>query len=234
MPEVLPVIGLAALDSLNPSAIAVALLLAVRGVGSSSLTQGAAYLAGVFLSMFTFGAVLLVAAEAAAAASDGISEPITFGIQFVVGAVLLLLGALLPSRPRSESRVRLPGSAAGLFALGVGVTFLEVWTALPYLGALALITGAGLDAAAWLPLLVVYNAIVVLPPLAILVAGRINADRVRRWSERHPDAMGSSRPLILTLLFLIGLYLVADAAYYFDFFGLLDVPQPHPARVDDR
>ena len=85
--------------------------------------------------------------------------------------------------------------------------------------------------AAWVSLLVVYGIVVVLPPLAVLVASRVAEARFRPWAERNAERLrNGGRGLILTLVFLVGLVLVADAAYYFDFFGFIDVSQPHPAR----
>jgi hypothetical protein len=54
----------------------------------------------------------------------------------------------------------------------------------PYFGAIALLTAANLSTAQWLPLLVVYNAMFVLPPV-LLLAGHVVAGR--HLEERYAD-----------------------------------------------
>jgi hypothetical protein len=56
-----------------------------------------------------------------------------------------------------------------LALLGVTVTTMELPTAVPYFGAIVLLTTADLSMARWLPLLVLYNVILVLPPVLLLV-----------------------------------------------------------------
>jgi cytochrome c biogenesis protein CcdA len=57
---------------------------------------------------------------------------------------------------------------AALVVLGVTVTAMELPTAIPYFAALALIAQAELPMHAWAPLLAIYNAVFVLPPIALL------------------------------------------------------------------
>jgi cytochrome c biogenesis protein CcdA len=69
------------------------------------------------------------------------------------------------SAPRIDPRA---SNYAALTLLGVTVTAMELPAAVPYFGAIALLTAADLRPAQWMPLLVLYNVIVVLPHSAEL------------------------------------------------------------------
>ncbi|WP_432497011.1 GAP family protein [Kineococcus auxinigenes] len=236
---VLPILGMAALDSLNPSAIAVTLLLILRATDHRDHSTHPArlvlpYVAGILLTMLTGGALLLLGLDAAlSAVQESISQRTTYAIRLTVGAVLLLIGTLTPTRSRRPPRTNgaTTASPVRLLLLGLAVTVVELPTAVPYLAALSLIGSSDLTPIRWVPLLVGYNVVVVLPPLVLLVASRLAGARFQARAHRRSQSLTrSGRGLVLTLAFVVGLYLTADAAYYFDFFGLVDVPQPHPAR----
>lgn len=107
-----------------------------------------------------------------------------------------------------------------MFALGVAVTFLELPTALPYLGAVGAITRADLAVGDWLPLLAAYNLIFVLPPLALLAAHVALGDRAGALLERLRTRLGAAtREGLLWLLGLVGLLLLADALGHFRVIG---------------
>ncbi|MGY1844629.1 GAP family protein [Modestobacter sp. SYSU DS0875] len=235
MTVLLPVLGLAVVDSLNPSAILVAILLTLRGItsGTSLVKPVGAYLAGIVTANVALGAALVLGVRSLLSATGGLPEgPTAYRVQLVAGLVLLAIGVLTPTRPRKARQERsLDRSAVKLFLLGVAITLVELTTALPYLAAVGLISSSGLPASAWVPMLVLYGVVVVLPPLAIAVLGAAGGPRFREWAERNAARLrNGGRGLVLTVIFLVGLFLTADAAYYFDFFGLVDVGQAHPAR----
>jgi cytochrome c biogenesis protein CcdA len=96
-------------------------------------------------------------------------------LQIVLGAVMLAYALLAPNRQRKHSPARPPSLPTAtrpmaVFALGMAVTVLELPTALPHLAAVGALTRADLAVTEWLPLLVLYNLIFVLPPLALLAA----------------------------------------------------------------
>ena len=108
-----------------------------------------------------------------------------------------------PSLPRANHRL-------SVFALGMTVTVLELPTALPYLGAVGAITRADLAVAEWLPLLVAYNLIFVLPPLLLVHVAL--GDRAEAVLERLRHRLGgTAREGLLWLLGLVGFFLLADA-----------------------
>jgi cytochrome c biogenesis protein CcdA len=216
----LPLLGLALLDSLNPSALAVTIYLLLNG--GPYARRVLVYLSGVFLAYLSAGALIMLGLDPVSGYFGG---PAAYGTQGAVGAAMLLYALLAPGKPREEeTRVRQPRSwsLGAIFLLGVTVTAVEFVTAFPYLGAIAILTTADLPAAQWLPILVVYNAIFVLPPLLLLAAyvafGKRLESHLGRYAERLKK---EARETMLWLLGIVGFFLLADALRYFDFFGLL-------------
>jgi len=212
------VFGLALLDSINPSALAVTLYLLVteRSYAPRVLT----YVAAVFATYLAAGVLLLLGLDTAWGYLDG---PVAYAVQGVIGAALLLYGIFAPSE-KAERKKRVPGSRslAAVFLAGVTITAIEFSTAFPYLGAIALLTQADLVLGQWLPVIVAYNLIFVLPPLLLLASYRVFGPRLRGLFDRYRERFqGGSRGAMLWIAGIVGFLLLADSLRYFGFFGLL-------------
>lgn len=217
----LPLLGLALLDSLNPSALAVTIYLLLQG--KSYASRVLTYVSAVFLSYLGIGVLLMLGLGSLWGYVEG---PATYAVQGVVGALLLGYALLAPERPH-EKKARAPRSRglAAIFLLGVTVTVVEFSTAFPYLGAIAILTNADLAHAQWIPILIAYNAIFVLPPLLLMVVYGVFGARVRDRLERLRERFESgSRDTLLWILGIVGFFLLADSLAYFDFFGLVETP----------
>jgi cytochrome c biogenesis protein CcdA len=212
--ELLPaIVGLAALDSINPSALLATVALLLRGRRARPLV--AVYVAAVLLTYFAIGLALTLGLGLTP--ETVIRSDAAYLAQGALGAGMLAYAVLAPGRTRERGAAeprRLPAATrpAAVFALGVAVTALELPTALPYLGAVGAMTRADLAVADWLPLLVAYNLIFVLPPLALLaghLALRQRAEPLMDRLRRRLDA--TAREGLLWLLGLVGFFLLADA-----------------------
>ena len=222
--ELLPaIVGLAVVDSINPSALLATIALLLRGRPARPLV--AVYVTAVLVTYFAIGLVLTIGlglTPEAVLASDA-----AYLAQGVLGAAMLAYAVAAPGRGRHRDRdpaasPKLPSvlRPAAVFAVGMAVTVLELPTALPYLGAVGAITRAELAVGDWLPLLAGYNLIFVLPPLALLAAHVALGDRAGALLERLRARLGgAAREGLLWLLGLVGFFLLADALGHFRVIG---------------
>ena len=215
----LSLLGLALLDSINPSALVVTIYLLLRGKPFVSKTL--VYVGAVFTTYLTLGALIMAGLGRVWDYFDG---PVAHGAQGVLGAALLAFAFLAPKEPRRGAQRRpTDGGLVAVFLLGVTITVVEFSTAFPYLGAIALMTNADLFFSQWLPLLAAYNLIFVLPPLALLAAYLAFGDRLRAPLEKLKTRFaGGSRETMLWISGIVGFLLLRDALAFFDFFGLLN------------
>jgi cytochrome c biogenesis protein CcdA len=221
--ELLPaIVGLAVVDSINPSAMLATIVLLLRGRRARPLVV--VYVAAVLVTYFAIGLVLTLGLGLTPEAL--LQSDAAYLAQGVLGSAMLAYAVLAPGRGRrgpvaAEPR-RLPAARrpAAVFVLGIAVTALELPTAFPYLGAAGAITRADLAVAEWLPLLVTYNLIFVLPPLLLLAGHVALGDRAGALLERLRDRLGgAAREGLLWLLGLVGFALLADALGHFGVIG---------------
>lgn len=217
------VLGLAIVDSANPSALAVTLypLMADKNY----VPRVVVYVGAVFATYLTIGLLLMLGLTALFSTAEGIlHSPAAYGAQAIVGGALLGFAVLAPGNGGKSSGPRLPQSRGlpAIVLLGVTVTVLELPTALPYLAAIGIMTNAGMPFLQWMPALVAYNVIFILPPLLLLgaymVLGRRFEAQFNRWREK---LSGGTREAMLWVLGIVGFLLIADALAYFEVFGLL-------------
>ena len=76
---------------------------------------------------------------------------------------------------------------------------------MPYFGAIALLTTAGLQMERWLPLLVLYNAIFVLPPILLLLGHLAFGRRLEaRYADLRERLQAGARETMLWIFGLVG------------------------------
>ncbi|MEO6102890.1 MAG: GAP family protein, partial [Pseudoxanthomonas sp.] len=204
---------LALLDSLNPSALVVALWLLSRPKPAARLL---AYVAGILASYLALGITMMLGFTALSERlGQALDHPVALAMQGLLGAALLVYAIFAPSSAHAAQEPDLPatGKLLGFFVLGMAVTAAELVTALPYFAAIALMIGDNLEAAQWLPLLLGYNLIFIVPPLLLLglhaLLGHRTDERFARWRER---LRRGAREATLWIFALVGVALMGDAA----------------------
>jgi cytochrome c biogenesis protein CcdA len=211
--DLLPALfGLSLLDSLNPSALVVALWLLSRPHAASRLL---AYVGGILIAYLGLGIAMMLGFGALRdALGDSLDHPAALIAQGVLGAGLLAYGIFAPKSAHQAPEPHAParGRLAGYVVLGMTVTVVELVTALPYFAAIALMLGADLAPLQWLPLLLAYNAIFVAPPLLLLalhaLLGSRSDERFARWRE---SLQRGAREAALWVFALVGIALIGDA-----------------------
>lgn len=213
----LSLLGIAVLDSLNPSIILLTLYLLST---QQPAKRTAAYITGVFLTNWTLG--LLVYFGLGAAFSVAISKLINttawwaYGLELV--AAIALIYAAITMKASSEARLKKKPKSINpkaTFALGVGATFIEFSTAAPYLGAIAALTKAEPSALYAITSLGIYNVVYVGIPLvffAIYLAEREKAEPI--LANLNIKVSHYIKRVAKVLFFILGLILLADFISY--------------------
>lgn len=208
----IPVLGLAVIDAVNPSALAVALWWLARPGATPRLLS---YIAGILVAYLSLGIAMMLGAGAIVRRfGDALDHPAVLSLQLAIGVVLLGYGVFAPKAKTGTDLQRQPrvGGLPGMMLLGMTVTIVELTTALPYFAAIALMTSAQAPSTQWLPLLLVYNLIFVAPPLALVglnaLLGRHLQGRFAQWRVR---LQAGAREAGLWVVALAGVALAGDA-----------------------
>ena len=213
----LSLIGIAMLDSLNPSIILLTLyLLSTRNPAKRTAT----YIAGVFLTSWALG--LLVYFGLGAVFSVIISDVLNasawrvYGLELVAAVILIYVsvsmktssGAKLKKKPKSIS-------PKATFALGAGATFIEFSTAAAYLAAIAVLTKAEPSALYAVFSLGIYNVIYIGIPLIFFGIYLVKRDKAKPiLAGLNEKVSYYIRKIAKVLFFLLGLILLADFTAY--------------------
>ncbi|MFE3456070.1 GAP family protein [Nocardiopsis aegyptia] len=207
-----PVAGLALLDTLSPATIGVTLYVLLTGARSVARPL-LAYLGTVAAFYFVLGCALMLGLGALLSSLGGLANgPVAGWGMVVLGGGLLVYSFVMPARTRERRRPESLRTGA-MVALGLATGLLEAGTALPYLGAIGIMSAAGLTPAAWVPMVAAYNLVMVLPPILLHLGYRALGERLRprleRWRTRvesgSREAMGWVIGVAGVLLLLNGL-----------------------------
>jgi cytochrome c biogenesis protein CcdA len=209
------VASIALADSINPSTIVPALFLAT---GSRPRAAVTGFAVGVLVVSFAGGVlVLLGGRELVESLLPDVGGRTEHWLEAGGGAALIAIAAgvwamapRVADRAPGPPRARRPWSAV---ALGAGIMLVELPTAFPYFAAIAAIAASDAGLGTQLALVGVYNALFVLPVLAILVARTVAGARgermlgsMRGWTQRNaPAVLAGTLGAIGLALFAVGL-----------------------------
>lgn len=214
MSLLLVIFGLALVDSINPTAIALAAIIMltrrrwVCSVASFVLGESLVYLGVGVAALLGFSAV-----------GDTVREywysPGAYVVEGLVGVGLLIYSFLAPSKPRKE-RDTADRGLVSLFVLGMSIAVVEFATALPYFAAIGLLIREDVQTWASLVTLLAYNVVMFLPILALGLAYSLlpasTGERMNAFVERN---RGKGRDAMLWVVGIVGALLVADAVRFF-------------------
>ncbi|WP_298182641.1 GAP family protein [Saccharomonospora sp.] len=226
--DILAVAGLAVVDSTNFSLILGTIYLVVSN--KRPMSRVLAFI-GVFFTIYVVVGNLL----AAGARSLELNETTVDYIQLGIGAALLLYGLVAPREKKTRYNTEGATSIIGAVGLGLTASAIEVATALPYFGAIAIVTQADLPVPVVALILIVYNFIAVSPCLLVAVLYSRSKNRFRAkidaWMQRQREKKKTSRTGLLVLCVVAGLYISSDALFRLEYFGLVDIPEiPEEAK----
>jgi cytochrome c biogenesis protein CcdA len=209
------VLSVAAIDSLNPSTIAPA---AVLALGDRPAWQVGLFTTGVFTVSTGGGLVLLFAVGRSVVARFAHPSPHTEHVlELAVGITLLLVAGLLwVLRHRLRAHLGRANTTGGRSALllGAGIMAIELPTAFPYFAAILATLGAVNGAAQQTVFILLYNLVFVAPLLGltlfVALTGHRYRDRINRISTlirtHGPDLLPPGIAIIGAALVIIGIH----------------------------
>ncbi len=202
------VASIAFADSINPSTVMPALWMA-----STSKAHLISFSAGVF-AMYLAGGMVLVFGPGPALikALHHLQGTVEHSIEAAAGVAVLALACGLWRSRHSQQITRLPqpgSTAVAAFTLGAGIMAVELPTAFMYFGAISAILALRPSALAEVWLLIGYNALFVVPLLAIASIRRLAGARAERWLARGwEQLLGFGQLLLAGLTTSAGVALV--------------------------
>jgi cytochrome c biogenesis protein CcdA len=209
---VIPVASLALADAINPVTILVAAYLASR---SDPRPRLAGFVLGVFFVYLLGGLLLLLGpgellhVTLRGRESRGFHiASVVLGVSAISAAAFLWIRRSTWGRARLPDRALQPGSA---LVLGAVVTAIDLPTAFPYFAAIGVTASSGASLAGQVLLLVLFNALYVLPLAVMLVAHLLLGARFEPFAVRLRIAVDRlAVPLVVGITVAVGLALAAS------------------------
>lgn len=203
------VLGLALLDTLSPTVIGITLYVLLARPRRVGALLGV-YLGSVAIAYFALGALLMLGLGAVVPLVD---DTVWAWGQAVLGAALIVGSYFIPDKNPERASLRARSfTVRSMLLLGLGTWLFEFATAVPYFGAIGIMTSADLPAVQWSPLLGVYVTIMVIPGILLVVAWTALGERLRERFERWQDKLSSgSRTLLSWIVWIAGCLILLEA-----------------------
>lgn len=223
MEAVLPLFGLALLDSLSAGTLVIPLMLVLRQ-RRADVRPLTIYFLTVCTSYFLLGVAIQLGFEQARDWLMSVleSDP-AYWAQLLVGVVLFLWGVTTKDPEKgAPMQVSRPKSLAtgAVFSLALGAVVIEAATMVPYLAAIAILGTLEIAMGVRFAILALYCLVMVLPALLAIALFSVFGDRI--WHRLERFLVWVERETKITLLWLaaiIGFFMTANAVQHLGLFG---------------
>lgn len=207
--------GLALLDTLSPATIGVTVYLLLTDKERLAsrlfiylLTVAVFYFATGVLLMHGLGYLLDIASEIFQ------NRVVSWGV-FIIGMILFVVSFFVPQNKKSNLPIPKSKSLLGMAAMGCTTFLIEGATALPYFAAIGLLTTSNMTWIEWVPILVAYNFIMVLPPLILYFLYLL----FRRWMQAPLEKLrakisNGTGTALSWVMSIVGLILIFNSLDY--------------------
>lgn len=207
--------GLALLDTLSPATIGVTVYLLLTDKERLAsrlfiylLTVAVFYFATGVLLMLGLGYLLDIASEIFQ------NRVVSWGV-FIIGMILFVVSFFVPQNKKSNLPIPKSKSLLGMAAMGCTTFLIEGATALPYFAAIGLLTTSNMTWIEWVPILVAYNFIMVLPPLILYFLYLL----FRRWMQAPLEKLrakisNGTGTALSWVMSIVGLILIFNSLDY--------------------
>lgn len=199
----LAVVVIALPDSLNPTLIVAAVYLAL---GPGAVRRTLAFTISAFAVTLAGGlAIALGLGDLLAALLPHLKHTVKWSVVTAVGIALVAGAVVLWWRREAIARAvhvaptadRASGSA---LLMGAGIAGVELLSAFPYFGAIALVLGASVSLPSKIFLIVLYNVVYVLPLIAVVVVCAVMGERAGRVLTPVSDWVSRRWPIVVAPL----------------------------------
>ena len=201
--------GLALLDTLSPTIIGVTLFLVLTD--NKNLTiRLLAYLFTVVLLYFSLGIIMMLGLNFIMEAYSNIfqNKIFSWGI-FIIGLILFTASFFIPANKKSKIPKPKTQSIFSIIIIGVMTFIIEAGTALPYFSAIGLLTTEDIPFYKWLPIIAVYNIIMVLPALLIFLGYKLFGKQIKPTLVNLRNKISSSSSSALSwIMCIVGMILI--------------------------
>ena len=199
----LAVVGIALLDSLNPSLIVADVYLTL---GPHPLRRTLGFLIAAFVVTLAGGlAIALGLGDLILSVLPSLSHTVKWDVLTAVGVLLMCAGVVIWWR-RGALGARGPASSgerrqseSGV-VLGAGIAGVELLTAFPYFAAIAMVLGASVSLTGKVSLLVLYNVVYVLPLIVIVIVCAVMGEKGGRVLTPVSDWIAMHWPVVVAPL----------------------------------
>jgi len=206
--------GLALLDMLSPTTLGITLYLLITEKERLS-SRLMIYLSTVAVSYFLVGFALMLGMDMLMAGAASIFQNRTMSwLMLIIGAVLFLASFYYPQSKKKDFPRPKSKSKTSMIVLGFTTFLIEAGAAFPYFAAIGLMTTSNMAVGQWLPILVGYNFLMVLPPLIVFalhfVAGRAMQRPLERLQTKLSKHSGSAISWVMCIVGLILIFYSLD------------------------
>jgi len=206
--------GLAFLDTLSPTIIGVTLFLVLTD--NKNLTSRLlAYLFTVVLLYFSLGIIMMLGLNIIIEAFSNVFQNKIFSrVIFIIGGILFTASFFIPVNKKSNIPKPKTQSIFSIIIIGVTTFIIEAGTALPYFAAIGLLTTIDIPFYQWIPILAVYNIIMVLPALLIFLGyklfGRLISPPLVNLRNKISSSSSSALSWIMCIVGVILIFYTID------------------------
>ena len=201
--------GLALLDTLSPTIIGVTLYL-ILTANKKLPSRLFFYLFTVLLLYFSLGVLLVAGLQYTLDIFTNVFENKIFSwIVFIIGAVLFVASFFLPSNRKSPIPIPKSLSIVSVIIIGTTTFLIEAGTAFPYYAAIGLLTANQIPLSQGIPIIALYNVVMVLPALLIFSGYTLFAKQLTPIIAKLYDKLANNSDSTLSwVMSIIGLLLI--------------------------
>lgn len=219
MQSLLPLVGLALLDSLSIGTLVIplGLILMWRSVRVPAL---AAYLLTVAAVYFALGVAMLLGFTGLSSYMERIADtPVFPWFTLVLGAILAIYGICAPN-PVKPAAGELPKqlskpirtSLPKMIALGLGASLTEAATMLPYIAAMGIISNWDTPMAGQVIAVAAYCGVMIAPTVILAAIALVAGQRFfPRLEKAVPRLQYEAKVTLLWIAAIVGIYMVVNS-----------------------